>query len=108
MGLLPMPRKPIISTWAGTEEEPANWASECIRPTSLHLPENQPLEGKTLAEIADIRRQEPYDALFDLLASEHCAVSMIDYITSEEDIDAILRAPFSSVISDATYPVGGL
>ena len=32
MGLLPMPRKPIISTWAGTELEPANWASECIRP----------------------------------------------------------------------------
>ena len=24
MGLLPAPRKPIISTWAGTEEEPAN------------------------------------------------------------------------------------
>ena len=24
MGLLPMPRKPIISTCAGTEEEPAN------------------------------------------------------------------------------------
>mgnify|MGYP003298799656 CR=1 FL=1 len=32
IGLLPMPRKPIISTWAGTDEEPANWASECIRP----------------------------------------------------------------------------
>ena len=24
IGLLPMPRKPIISTWAGTELEPAN------------------------------------------------------------------------------------
>ena len=24
MGLLPAPRKPIFSTWAGTEEEPAN------------------------------------------------------------------------------------
>ena len=24
MGLLPAPIKPIISTWAGTEEEPAN------------------------------------------------------------------------------------
>ena len=24
IGLLPMPRKPIISTWAGTDEEPAN------------------------------------------------------------------------------------
>ena len=32
MGLLPMPMRPIISTWAGTEEEPANWASPCIRP----------------------------------------------------------------------------
>lgn len=32
MGLLPIPRKPIISTCAGTDEEPANWASECMRP----------------------------------------------------------------------------
>ena len=32
MGLLPMPRNPIISTWAGTELEPANCASECMRP----------------------------------------------------------------------------
>ena len=32
IGLLPIPRKPIISTWAGTEDEPANWASLCIRP----------------------------------------------------------------------------
>ena len=38
MGLLPMPRKPIISTWAGTEEEPANWASECIRPMVSVMP----------------------------------------------------------------------
>ena len=32
MGLLPMPMKPIISTWAGTELEPANCASPCMRP----------------------------------------------------------------------------
>ena len=32
IGLLPIPRKPIISTWAGTEDEPANWASLCMRP----------------------------------------------------------------------------
>lgn len=32
IGLLPIPISPIISTWAGTEEEPANWASPCIRP----------------------------------------------------------------------------
>ena len=38
MGLLPMPKKPIISTWAGTEEEPANCASECIRPMVSVMP----------------------------------------------------------------------
>lgn len=38
MGLLPMPRKPIISTWAGTELDPANCASECIRPMVSVMP----------------------------------------------------------------------
>jgi len=38
IGLLPMPIKPIISTWAGTEEEPANWASECILPMVSVMP----------------------------------------------------------------------
>lgn len=33
---------------------------------------------------------------------------MIDFIAAEEDIEAILRAPFSVPISDATYPVEGL
>ena len=32
IGLLPMPRNPIISTCAGTDDDPANCASECIRP----------------------------------------------------------------------------
>ena len=38
MGLLPIPKNPIISTWAGTEEEPANWASECMRPMVSVIP----------------------------------------------------------------------
>ena len=38
IGLLPMPRKPIISTCAGTEDEPANCASECIRPMVSVMP----------------------------------------------------------------------
>ena len=38
MGLLPMPMRPIISTCAGTEEEPANCASECIRPMVSVMP----------------------------------------------------------------------
>ena len=81
---------------------------ENIYPTSFSRAENQHFEGKSILEIADIRGKDPYDALFDLLAEEHCAVSMIDTIAHEEDIDDILRSPFSSVISDSTYPDSGL
>ena len=38
IGLLPMPMRPIISTCAGTEEEPANCASECILPIVSVMP----------------------------------------------------------------------
>ena len=38
MGLLPAPMRPIISTCAGTEEEPANCASPCIRPIVSVIP----------------------------------------------------------------------
>lgn len=74
----------------------------------LRKPGNRRFEGKSLSELAAARGADPFDALFDLLADEECSVSMIDFITAEEDIASILHAPFSSVISDATYPTGSL
>ena len=38
IGLFPIPRNPIISTCAGTDDEPANCASECIRPRVSVIP----------------------------------------------------------------------
>ena len=35
-------------------------------------------------------------------------MTMIDFITCDEDIERILRAPFASVISDSLYPTEGL
>lgn len=81
---------------------------EHIRPTCLRRVQNIPFEGLDLMEIARQRGQDPYDALFDLLAEEHCGPAMIDVIADEGDIDAILRTDFASVISDATYPCAGL
>lgn len=81
---------------------------ENIRATSLNLPEHRLFEGKSIADIAAMQGKDPFDALFDLLAAERCQVSMIDFIASEEDIEAVLCAPFSSIISDSTYPEGGL
>ena len=81
---------------------------ENVVPISLHTEEYKPFEGKSLAEIADTLGKDPYDTLFDLLAAERCEAGMIDFIAAEEDIEAILRVPFSVPISDATYPVEGL
>ena len=38
IGLLPAPMRPIISTCAGTEDDPANCASECMRPMVSVIP----------------------------------------------------------------------
>ena len=81
---------------------------ENIQATSLRLPENKGFEGMSIVAIAEKQGKDVYDALFDLLASEHCTPAMIDRITHDNDIDAILREPYSSVISDATYPEDGL
>lgn len=70
--------------------------------------ENRRFVGRSIAEGAQKEHADPFDFTFDLLASEHCTVTMIDRITSDADICAALRAPFSSVISDATYPASGL
>ena len=79
-----------------------------IRLTTLHRPEFQPLTGKTLAEAARLLGLEPVDCLCHVLAEEACNVTMIDFITCDEDIERILRAPFASVISDSLYPTEGL
>ena len=80
---------------------------ENVIATGLRRAENRPFEGKSIAEIAQAQRKDPYDALFDLLASEDCTPTMIDFITHDDDVRAILAKPYSGVISDATYPSAG-
>ena len=75
--------------------------------SSLHQRENRDLQGLSIPEAAALRGQDEVDFTLDLLASEHCAVTMIDFITCEEDIRAILQSEAVSVISDATYPSAG-
>ena len=68
----------------------------------------RPLIGKTMFEAAEALNTDPVDALCTLLCDERCAVTMIDRINCEDDIRMILQDPFASVISDATYPLGGM
>lgn len=76
--------------------------------TSLHCPEDHPYQGKSIAEIAALWGQNPLDCCCDLLVREHCEITMVDFMASEEDIVTILQSPLSNVISDSTYPTDGM
>ena len=80
---------------------------ENIIVSSLRQPENRDCLGLRIPEAAALRGQDEVDFTLDLLRSEHCTVTMIDFINHEEDIQAILRSEAVSVISDATYPATG-
>ena len=80
---------------------------ENIMVTSVQTEKNRPYVGKKISEIAAIRGCDPFYAAFDLLVHEHCAVSMVNFIACEGDIETIMRYPYSTIISDSIYPPGG-
>ncbi len=84
----------------------AGW--DGIYVTSVQTEKNKELQGKSVAEIAALRGVSELDACCDLLIEEDGMVTMIDFMACEEDIVTILRDPFSSLISDSTYPTEGM
>lgn len=78
---------------------------ENIFVSALKRPEDAAYVGQSIAQAAGDR--DPADFALDLLADNDCEVTMIDFITSEEDIGLILQSPFAYSISDATFPTGG-
>ncbi len=61
--------------------------------------------GQSIDQAAGDR--DPAVFAMDLLRDNDCEVTMIDFITAEEDIARILQSPFAYAISDATFPTGG-
>ena len=78
---------------------------ENIFVSALKRPEDAGYVGQSIAQAAGDR--DPANFALDLLADNDCEVTMIDFITSEEDIGRILQSPFAYAISDATFPTGG-
>jgi N-acyl-D-amino-acid deacylase len=72
--------------------------------------ENTDLVGKSFAEIADIRGQDPFDAMLDVLWEENANCQMRAEDKDPEDIERVLRYPYAGVQSDgfAVVPEGVL
>lgn len=74
--------------------------------SAVATPANAHLVGKTLEEIAALRRQRPADAVFDLLIEEQGRVNILEYNQSEENLRLNLNHPLAIIISDGFYVNG--
>jgi N-acyl-D-amino-acid deacylase len=61
----------------------------------------KPLTGKTLAEVAQMRDQDPVDTIMDLVLEDRSRVGAVYFMMSEDNIRKQLRQPWVSLGSDA-------
>lgn len=74
--------------------------------SSLVSQNNQRLIGHSITEISDLRNQDPTDVVFDLLVEERCAVGMVAFSMSEEDVRTVMTHPTTIVGTDGLYSPG--
>ncbi len=74
--------------------------------SSVARPENQPLVGKNLVQVGELRGCEPADAAIELVREEAGSVVILEFNQSEENLRALLSHPLSVVISDGFYVKG--
>jgi N-acyl-D-aspartate/D-glutamate deacylase len=81
---------------------------EAVLISVVHNPKLLPLQGKTLAEVATLRGQDPIDALLDVLIEDQAYTSCAVFGMSQEDVTLALRQPWVSIDNDSkgTSPDG--
>jgi len=67
---------------------------------------NQPVVGRSIQAIAEMRACEPIDVVLDLLVEESGAVNMLEFNQSPENLRQALTHPLSNIISDGFYVNG--
>lgn len=104
--------KDILETGADTSGPFENmyrllgWDS--FRLTSFVTEANSIYTGKSIPEIAALRGTDCFNCVCDLLIEEGGRITMLDYITCDEDIADIMNYEHAFIISDAIYPSTGL
>lgn len=74
----------------------------------VHNPKLLPLQGKTIADIANLWGKDPLDTVFDLLIEDNAATSVAVFGMSEADVTLALQQPWVSIDNDSqgTAPAG--
>jgi N-acyl-D-amino-acid deacylase len=81
---------------------------DTVRIALVESLDNEPLEGKSVAEIAAEQGRDPCDVAFDLLADEKGAVKTLVFRISEDDVRTIMQHPLTVIATDgrAVTPYG--
>jgi len=66
----------------------------------FHCKKNKNLIGKTIEEIAEIRKKDPFDVFLDLIVEEKGDVSALFNYMEEDDIRALMKHPLMMFCSD--------
>jgi len=61
-----------------------------------------PLQGRTLAEAAQLREQDPIDALLDILVEDKAFTGCAVFAMSQQDVTLALRQPWVSINNDSS------
>jgi len=63
-------------------------------------PENRALNGLSVAAMAQVRKLDPLEAIFQVFCEEKGGLGMIVFAMTEKDLTTILQAPYGMVGSD--------
>jgi N-acyl-D-aspartate/D-glutamate deacylase len=69
--------------------------------SSVVNPDLKQYTGKTVAEIAEVQKKDPFDCLFDFILADKGLSGALYFIASEEDLQTGLRQPWTSIGLDA-------
>ena len=86
---------------ARMKRETARERLEHIWLTAFARPQNSRYEGRLLTDIAEVRGQDPADALFDLLVEERLGICYVGLGTNPHTLAAFVSHPFGMIASDA-------
>ncbi len=79
-------------------DEHGGW--EGVVASRFDTPELKAFEGKSIAEIAKIRKKDPVSTCFDLIYEEGTFIYGVHHTMSEEDVKTVMRVPWVSIGSD--------
>jgi dihydroorotase/N-acyl-D-amino-acid deacylase len=81
---------------------------EAILVCAVQNPKLLPMQGKNIAEIAELWNKDPIDTVFDLLIEDEAFTSVAMSAMSEPDVTLALQQPWVSVCNDSqgTAPDG--